>query len=62
MSETEAKQAPVMPHGASTEEAAQLAAEVQRKFVEQHHPPRVAIRVPTWNGRPVMPIEPSPNN
>ena len=39
------------------EEAKRLALEATRKFQEEHHPKRVSIRVPTWNGRPVMPLE-----
>jgi hypothetical protein len=56
MSETEAKQLPVIRHGASTEEEKQLAIETVRKHQQLFHPKRVAIRVPTWNGKPVVPI------
>jgi hypothetical protein len=43
-------------HGASTEDDKQRALEAMRKFQEEHHPKRVAISVPTWNGKPVVPI------
>jgi hypothetical protein len=53
---TTVKQAPVIHHNASTEEEKRAAQEALRKFQETAHPKRVAIKVPTWNGRPVVPI------
>jgi hypothetical protein len=51
-----AKQTPVIHHNASTEEEKQHAQEALRIHQEKNHPKRVAIRVPTWNGKPVVPI------
>jgi hypothetical protein len=51
-----AKQAPVIHHNASTEEDRKRTQEALKKFQEEHHPQRVKINVPLWNGKPVIPI------